>query len=200
VTADDLRSRQLRLLLVAGALGAPLVALGWFVPGEDGAPSPFWGLAGLLLGVLAAFSVSFEFAIRALRRGRPEPLAVTGGRAVWLLSTGVMVGVVGFDPASGAVLDEAFRLDLLGVPTAPVRAAAALVVMIPGAFVTADLMALVLARPAWAASAPGFARWLASGEPAALGLAAARTRVVAAFVGYVGLMAAWITFAAWRGV
>ena len=162
--------------------------------------SPFRGLAGIFAWMAFGFLVVTEVALRRARRGHPESLVVTGGRFVWLLFTGMFVGVAAFDPASGAVLDRAFGLGSLGVPTAPVRGLAAFLIALPGAWTSADLFALVSARPPHAWSRSGLVWWLLSRGPVEAGLGAERTRVLATGFAYVALLLGWIAFAAARGV
>jgi hypothetical protein len=162
--------------------------------------SPFRGGAGLFAWMAFGFLLTTEIALWRARRGHPESLVVIGGRFVWLLLTGMFVGVTAFDSASGEVLDRAFGLGSLGVPTAPVRGLAAFLIALPGAWTSADLFALVTASPPHAGGRFGLVLWLLSRGPVDAGLGAERTRTLATGFAYLALLLGWIAFAAARGV
>lgn len=159
---------------------------------------PFRALAGMAAGVGLAFVLSTEVARRRAIAGRADAPAAIGGRMLWLLLASAFVGVTAFDPASGAVIDQAFGLTGLGVPTTPLRAAMAFAIVLPSLWTTTDLMALQVARPPGGSVA--FVAWIASDAPARAGLHRERRRVGLTFAAYGALCAAWIAWAAYVGV
>lgn len=156
---------------------------------------------GGIFGFFALAAVACEISLRRMRRGAPRRAAPSPeivGRVMAALFLAILIGV-NLDPEVEAVQVALFGHTPLGLPVGVTVSLASTILFLPYFWVMPELMRIVMDALArgQSISRGGILVAITTARPE---LRRARAIVIAGFVYFVILMAAWIAFTASRGV